>query len=307
MWTHVLVLARCAPGTLTAVFVMFFVGNLPPVLSRRVMAGLPWATMSDTSQGPGWWLAADGKWYAPEFRSSTPIPDPPLNPSFDPSLPPDRSVKSRGRLWIAASVVSAIVIFAVVLSSILVVRLSNNGNSASSADFIAVMNDVTDAEDYSAADLEVFWQTFQTATEEVEAAPASRRQVIIDEWLAAVRLQTGEFEQQLRGTTASLASLQLPEGSTADRVRIAALRHYGVWEKYTSDLPRIAQEWTEDTESDLDFGDFIDEQIPEIVTEIEDSFIDLCGIMASGQPANGEYQTTIADICELPDADVKTV
>jgi hypothetical protein len=222
-------------------------------------------------------------------------------------VPHDRSVKSRGRLWIAASVVSAIVIFAVVLSSILVVRLSNNGNSASSADFIAVMNDVTDAEDYSAADLEVFWQTFQTATEEVEAAPASRRQVIIDEWLAAVRLQTGEFEQQLRGTTASLASLQLPEGSTADRVRIAALRHYGVWEKYTSDLPRIAQEWTENTESDLDFGGYIDEQIPEIVTEIEDSFIDLCGIMASGQPANGEYQTTIADICELPDADVKTV
>ncbi|MDA8357714.1 MAG: hypothetical protein M0Z95_15790 [Actinomycetota bacterium] len=25
--------------------------------------------MSDTSQGPGWWQAADGKWYAPEFHS----------------------------------------------------------------------------------------------------------------------------------------------------------------------------------------------------------------------------------------------
>jgi hypothetical protein len=263
--------------------------------------------MSDTSQGPGWWLAADGKWYAPEFRAPTPIPDPPLNPAFNPPSQTGAPAKSSGRLWIAASVVSAIVIFAVVLSSILVVRSRNNETSASSADFIAVMNDVTDAEDYSAADLAVFWQTFQAANEEVEAAPASRRQVIIDEWLADVRLQTGEFEQQLRGTTASLSSLQLPEGSTADRVRIAALRHYGTWERYTSDLPRIAQEWTEDTESDLDFSEYIDEQIPEIVTEIENSFIDLCSIMANGQPSNGEYQTTIADICELPDADVKTV
>ena len=27
--------------------------------------------MSDTSQGPGWWLAADGKWYAPEQEDPT--------------------------------------------------------------------------------------------------------------------------------------------------------------------------------------------------------------------------------------------
>ena len=24
--------------------------------------------MSDTSQGPGWWQASDGKWYPPEHR-----------------------------------------------------------------------------------------------------------------------------------------------------------------------------------------------------------------------------------------------
>jgi hypothetical protein len=28
--------------------------------------------MSDTSQGPGWWLASDGKWYAPELRPEDP-------------------------------------------------------------------------------------------------------------------------------------------------------------------------------------------------------------------------------------------
>ncbi len=34
--------------------------------------------MSDTSQGPGWWLASDGKWYPPE--SSLPSPPPPAAP-----------------------------------------------------------------------------------------------------------------------------------------------------------------------------------------------------------------------------------
>jgi hypothetical protein len=28
--------------------------------------------MSDSSQGPGWWLASDNKWYAPELRPATP-------------------------------------------------------------------------------------------------------------------------------------------------------------------------------------------------------------------------------------------
>ena len=39
--------------------------------------------MSDTSQGPGWWLASDGKWYPPELWTG-----PPLNPG--PSVPGPR-------------------------------------------------------------------------------------------------------------------------------------------------------------------------------------------------------------------------
>jgi hypothetical protein len=30
--------------------------------------------MSDTSQGPGWWLASDGKWYPPETWTGPPLP-----------------------------------------------------------------------------------------------------------------------------------------------------------------------------------------------------------------------------------------
>lgn len=32
--------------------------------------------MSDTSQGPGWWLASDGKWYPPELWTGPPTTGP---------------------------------------------------------------------------------------------------------------------------------------------------------------------------------------------------------------------------------------
>src|SRR5580658_196152 len=54
----------------------------PPaaISSSRVQDDLPWSTyhagceqggrrtMSDSSQGDGWWIASDGKWYAPELH-----------------------------------------------------------------------------------------------------------------------------------------------------------------------------------------------------------------------------------------------
>jgi Domain of unknown function (DUF4190) len=39
--------------------------------------------MSDTSQGPGWWLASDGKWYPPELWTGPPR----SGPAFSPSAP----------------------------------------------------------------------------------------------------------------------------------------------------------------------------------------------------------------------------
>jgi Domain of unknown function (DUF4190) len=46
--------------------------------------------MSDTSQGPGWWLASDGKWYPPELwtgppsarPAGAPVADQPEQPAF---------------------------------------------------------------------------------------------------------------------------------------------------------------------------------------------------------------------------------
>jgi Domain of unknown function (DUF4190) len=39
--------------------------------------------MSDTSEGPGWWQASDGKWYRPEQHPSyAPLPPPGLVPGY---------------------------------------------------------------------------------------------------------------------------------------------------------------------------------------------------------------------------------
>lgn len=49
--------------------------------------------MSDTSQGPGWWLASDGKWYPPELWTGPPGSGPPAQsgtavPAADPTSSP---------------------------------------------------------------------------------------------------------------------------------------------------------------------------------------------------------------------------
>jgi hypothetical protein len=44
--------------------------------------------MSDTSQGEGWWIASDGKWYAPESATHLPPPPPPSAPGLESTTPP---------------------------------------------------------------------------------------------------------------------------------------------------------------------------------------------------------------------------
>jgi hypothetical protein len=45
--------------------------------------------MSDISQGPGWWQAADGKWYPPAPQQPPAPPAPPAPPTFQaPGSPP---------------------------------------------------------------------------------------------------------------------------------------------------------------------------------------------------------------------------
>lgn len=44
--------------------------------------------MSDLPQGPGWWLASDGRWYPPEARSPAAPPPPPPAPGAPGGRPP---------------------------------------------------------------------------------------------------------------------------------------------------------------------------------------------------------------------------
>ncbi len=43
--------------------------------------------MSDTAQGPGWWLASDGKWYPPELWTGPPDAGPAGMSATQPSTP----------------------------------------------------------------------------------------------------------------------------------------------------------------------------------------------------------------------------
>ena len=47
--------------------------------------------MSDTSQGPGWWLASDEKWYSPESKPQPEAPPPALRQATPPRYPPSAS------------------------------------------------------------------------------------------------------------------------------------------------------------------------------------------------------------------------
>jgi hypothetical protein len=49
--------------------------------------------MSTTSQGPGWWLASDGKWYPPELwtgpSTQRPVPAPASGAEYGYTVPPE--------------------------------------------------------------------------------------------------------------------------------------------------------------------------------------------------------------------------
>ncbi len=57
--------------------------------------------MSDTSQGPGWWLASDGRWYPPELWTGRPeqAPVPASSVAHADPLPPHGAAPGTGAVW----------------------------------------------------------------------------------------------------------------------------------------------------------------------------------------------------------------
>jgi len=51
--------------------------------------------MSDKSEGPGWWIASDGKWYPPELHPSVRDNSPPEGPAKEPAVAGEGSAPRR--------------------------------------------------------------------------------------------------------------------------------------------------------------------------------------------------------------------
>ena len=92
--------------------------------------------MSDSSQGPGWWQASDGKWYPPQPAASVapppPPPAPPPGPQWGappapqwgapPAAPPKKS--NRGCL-IALAVVGVVVALGIVAVVLIIANVKD--------------------------------------------------------------------------------------------------------------------------------------------------------------------------------------
>ena len=64
--------------------------------------------MSDQSQGPGWWMASDGKWYPPE---SAPAPPPPGQ--FAAPFQPGNVQRSTNGMAIASMVLGILCLYGI--------------------------------------------------------------------------------------------------------------------------------------------------------------------------------------------------
>ena len=65
--------------------------------------------MSDTSQGEGWWLASDGKWYPPQSAVGVAAPPPPRSaapaPMAQKPAKPKKKLHQRVWFWVLLVVV----------------------------------------------------------------------------------------------------------------------------------------------------------------------------------------------------------
>ncbi len=63
--------------------------------------------MSEASQGPGWWMASDGRWYPPEQQPAIPVPPGPPGPGYGMSGNPTYGLPYRPTLSPADRVMAA--------------------------------------------------------------------------------------------------------------------------------------------------------------------------------------------------------
>jgi hypothetical protein len=99
--------------------------------------------MSDMSQGPGWWIASDGKWYPPHLHPSVHVPEPweaegaqgadPSHPSSGASAPGTNAGKRSKTPVVVAAVV---VVILLVVGAVVVF----GGSKSASAEVVDAVN-----------------------------------------------------------------------------------------------------------------------------------------------------------------------
>jgi len=154
--------------------------------------------MSDLSEGPGWWLASDGKWYPPQAEQAIPTPPAwppmPLQPSVATTYGPPK--KGRRRLYAA---VGAIAVVAVIIVIAAVISVSSSRSKPHSNQSSALTFPVSFAH---------FSAMFAASAKE-SSIPASFGNYRMQLYVAAAESATGPMEVTEEDVTPGLPSDQI--------------------------------------------------------------------------------------------------
>lgn len=265
--------------------------------------------MSDVPHSPGWWQAGDGRWYPPPpgltdempSRAPTPAPDHPPYP-FDPSTQgplapvprPQRSPRRPLFLAVLAIFVIGALLFGVGVS---IVPDSSKTAKASDAEYQMAIEDLLDSELINLIFIETFWESYNRYREEWTASTEAERPEVTDRWLSEIDSEVAQFQLDLEQIQDDYAARDYPDGSIPDFVRDLAMIHYTTWQLWADEILTVADEWLQDRTSTLSLYGYVTEVRPELDTNIEATFVELCATLRETQPTDGSYMLTINDIC----------
>lgn len=234
-------------------------------------------------------------------RAPTPAPDHPPYP-FDPSsqgplapVPrPQRSSRRSLFLAVLAIFVIGALLFGIGVS---IVPDSSKTAKANDTEYQMAIEDLLDSELINLIFIETFWDSYGRYREEWTASTEAERPAVTERWLSEIDSEVTQFQRDLQQIQDDYASSDYPEGSIPDSVRDLAMIHYETWQRWADEILTVADEWLQDRTSTLSLYGYVTEVRPELDTNIESSFIELCATLRATQPTDGSYMLTINDIC----------
>jgi len=137
--------------------------------------------MSDTSQGPGWWQASDGKWYPPAAVSGAP----PVG-----AIPAPETTKGRG---LKIGLIAGLIVAALLIAGAIAVIVADDAERAASAqdDVEVLACEVTNG-GFMSAQLRITNNSSKRSTYIAFVIFAARDGSEIEKSLAMVKLDPGE-------------------------------------------------------------------------------------------------------------------